>query len=250
MIKRTISTVFMLSTLVIASIFAVNTVNAETSENFSYNIMEDGTANIIECLENKEEVTIPTKLAGKTVTAISGGAFDECTEMDTIKIPESVESIDEDTFENSEDLTIQCFQDSYAHKFAEENNIKSQMFVDNISVRTKSVVVPVGNTKSLYATVTPNNAFNKDKKWISGNTRVAIVNSRGVVTARRKGTVNIYVKSTDGSMKQAQCRITVKQPVQKIKLNHKKITLKRGNKKILSATVLPKYANNKKNDYG
>ena len=246
MIKRSISTAFMLCILVIASVFAVNTVNAETRENFSYNIMEDGTANITECFEKKDEVLIPTRLGGKKVSTISVGAFDECTKLETIKIPETVSYIDEGTFEKQENLTIHCVQNSYAHKFAEENNIKSEMLVNKIVIKTKTLLLSTGSSKALSTSVSPSNAYNKGKKWVSSNKNIATVNSKGVVTAKRRGTVKIYAKSIDGSMKQSECRVTVKQPVNKIQISRKSLTLNNGTKKGLKARLLPSNANNKK----
>lgn len=64
-------------------------------------------------------------------------------------------------------------------------------------------------TYTLKATVTKD-ANNKKVKWTTSNKKVAVVNSKGKVTAKRKGTCYISVTSTDGSRKSAKCKVTVK----------------------------------------
>lgn len=64
-------------------------------------------------------------------------------------------------------------------------------------------------TYTLKATVTKG-ASNKKVKWTTSNKKVAVVNSKGKVTAKKKGTCYISVTSTDGSRKSAKCKVTVK----------------------------------------
>lgn len=64
-------------------------------------------------------------------------------------------------------------------------------------------------TYTLKATVTKG-ANNKKVKWTTSNKKVAVVNSKGKVTAKKKGTCYISVTSTDGSRKSAKCKVTVK----------------------------------------
>lgn len=64
-------------------------------------------------------------------------------------------------------------------------------------------------TYTLKATVSKD-ANNKKVKWTTSNKKVAVVNSKGKVTAKKKGTCYISVTSTDGSRKSAKCKVTVK----------------------------------------
>lgn len=69
-----------------------------------------------------------------------------------------------------------------------------------------------GQTASLTATVTPDNAANKNITWSSSNASVATVNANGTVTAVANGTADIKVTANDGSGVSAKCSVTVKVP--------------------------------------
>ena len=47
-------------------------------------------------------------------------------------------------------------------------------------------------------------------KWTTSKSKIATVNSKGKVTAKKKGTCFIYATAKDGSKKSAKCKITVK----------------------------------------
>ena len=96
-----------------------------------------------------------------------------------------------------------------------------------------------------------NNATNKTLNYRSGNSKVVSVNAKGQITAKKKGTATVSVKTTDGTNIVVYYRVTVKQLVTSVKLNKKAISLKaKGSAKqktaTLRATVSPKNANNKK----
>ena len=65
-------------------------------------------------------------------------------------------------------------------------------------------------TATLRATVSPKNANNKKVKWTSSKSKIATVNSKGKVTAKKKGTCYVIATAKDGSKKSAKCKIVVK----------------------------------------
>lgn len=76
--------------------------------------------------------------------------------------------------------------------------------------------------------------------WKSTRTSIAKISKAGKVTAKKKGVSYLY---TDVNGKRYRCRLTVTQPVTKIKLNKTKKSVTRGKSFTLKATVSPKNAN-------
>ena len=85
-----------------------------------------------------------------------------------------------------------------------------------------------GQAASLTATVTPDNAANKNITWSSSNLSVATVVD-GTVTAVANGTADITATAADGSGVSAKCSVTVRVPN-----NITTISLEGGKSKILS----------------
>jgi len=82
--------------------------------------------------------------------------------------------------------------------------------VTGVSLNKSSISLNVGDTETLTATVTPNNATNKAVTWSTSDAAVATV-SNGVVTAVSAGSATITVKTADGN-KTAECSVDVNNP--------------------------------------
>ena len=117
--------------------------------------------------------------------------------------------------------------------------------VTAIALSDATATLWVGKTKTLTATLTPTTASNTAIEWSSSNTNVAKVSSKGVVTAKGKGTCTITCKATDGYGAMATCSVTVKQQVTSITLSDATISLYAGKTKSLTATITPQNANEK-----
>lgn len=62
------------------------------------------------------------------VTQIDEDAFGNCWSLRKITIPKSVEKIENDAFFNmADEITIVCYKDSYAHKWAQKHSIKLEL---------------------------------------------------------------------------------------------------------------------------
>lgn len=80
--------------------------------------------------------------------------------------------------------------------------------VTGVSLDKTTLTLAVNDTGKLTATVTPDNATNKNVTWKSSNTSVATVSADGTVTAKNAGTATITVTTADGG-KTATCTVTV-----------------------------------------
>ena len=83
--------------------------------------------------------------------------------------------------------------------------------VTGVSLDESSITLDVGGSKTLTATVTPDNATNKKVRWTSDNETVATVSEDGVVTAVAGGTAVITATTHDGLFT-ATCTVTVNAP--------------------------------------
>lgn len=100
-----------------------------------------------------------------------------------------------------------------------------------------------GETVTLEATVTPNDATDKTVAWSSSNAAVATV-VNGVVTAVATGTATITATTTDGGLT-ATCAVTVYVPAAGVSLNKTTTELLIGDTESLTATVSPDDATDK-----
>ena len=80
--------------------------------------------------------------------------------------------------------------------------------VSAVSLNKTELALTAGDTQTLIATITPDEANNKNVFWSSDKPSVATVDKNGNVTAVAAGTANITVKTVDGE-KTAVCAVTV-----------------------------------------
>ena len=84
------------------------------------------------------------------------------------------------------------------------------------AIRVKTIRITSGNRTlnvrksfNLKTSINPSTALNKKVTWRSANSRIVKVNSKGRITAVRKGRANITVTTNDGN-KKATIRVTVR----------------------------------------
>ncbi|MBQ6280326.1 MAG: Ig domain-containing protein, partial [Mycoplasma sp.] len=72
--------------------------------------------------------------------------------------------------------------------------------VTGVTLDKTSTTLAVGDTKTLTATILPENATDKSVTWSSNNESVAIVNENGTITAIGVGNATITVTTNDGGL--------------------------------------------------
>lgn len=116
---------------------------------------------------------------------------------------------------------------------------KPAVAVTSVELDQTDITIKVGETRTLKATVKPDNATDKTVTWGSSKPDIATVDNTGKVTAVKEGVASITATS---SGKSASCKVTVEKaviPVSSITLSETSITLTEGDTKTITATVNP-----------
>ena len=109
----------------------------------------------------------------------------------------------------------------------------------------KQLTLKKGKTFTLKSKVTVTGKASKKVTYKTSNKKIATVNAKGKITAKKKGTAKIYVISKADKKKKCTITVTVGTPVTKVKLNKTKSTMTVGKKQTLKVTVTPKKASSK-----
>ena len=123
--------------------------------------------------------------------------------------------------------------------------------VENITLNKTETEIVEGNTEKVIATITPENATNKNITWTSQDEAIAKVNG-GIITAVKEGTTIITATTEDGN-KQANITVTITKNntvpeivnVENITLNKTETEILEGNTEKIIATISPENATNK-----
>ncbi|MCH5308036.1 MAG: Ig-like domain-containing protein [Prevotella sp.] len=124
--------------------------------------------------------------------------------------------------------------------------VKVNQHVNDLTLNKSALSLKVGESEQLQATISPSNADNKNVLWTSANELLAIVDKDGNVNALKAGDVIITATSEDNPSIQANCKITIIQPVTGIEISQTSYRFEEIGKSIkLEVTVLPLDATNK-----
>ena len=121
-------------------------------------------------------------------------------------------------------------------------NVTVTVPVESVTLSKTSLTLDVGSSETLTATVNPADATDKSVSWSSSDTSIAQVDQNGIVTAVKGGNAVITAKAGE---KTATCSVKVTVPVQNITLDKTALTLAKGEKATLTATVSPADATDK-----
>ena len=116
-----------------------------------------------------------------------------------------------------------------------------EVSVTSITLDKTSLSMQVGETETITATVSPDNATDKTVEWGSSDVAVATV-ADGIITARKSGETIITAKS--GSCI-AECKVTITVPTGSVTLDKTTLSLAIGESATLTATVKPDDATDK-----
>lgn len=83
------------------------------------------------------------------------------------------------------------------------------VYIESVTMNETDCTLFVGDKKQLSVTVMPQDASIKEMQWSSSDTKVAMVDQNGLVTAVGSGVAQITAAAKDGSGKSASCVVTV-----------------------------------------
>ena len=97
--------VFLVLTLAVGAFcFSSAAASEKRSGDYGYTVLKDGTAQIVKYYGKSAEITVPSKLDGKTVSGIGNNAFELNDKLTSVVIPSSVKKIGEMAFYYCENL--------------------------------------------------------------------------------------------------------------------------------------------------
>ncbi|MCI6653008.1 MAG: Ig-like domain-containing protein [Ruminococcus sp.] len=218
-----------------------------TNNGFKYNLYNDGTADLIKYTGKASNVTVPSKVSNHTVISICKKTFSDndnrkilsitipntvkyidkysmlfCDSLKKVVIPKSVKNLeylsvgggkendefdpDDVVYDLMRNFTIYGYKGSDAEKYAKQYHIN---FIDmGTSISFKKNPVTIYKTGTY--TIKPIVKYGKGTTtYKSDNTKVATVNGKGVVTAKKVGKAKITV--TNNGVKKV-LKVTVKNP--------------------------------------
>ena len=110
--KKVVS--LLLSLLMIITTVSVTAIGsfAETSGDYEYSVLNDGTAAISGYTGNAKELAIPSEIDGYKVTCIDSKAFEDCYFIKSVTIPEGVTAINSKAFSGCDGLKSIALPDS------------------------------------------------------------------------------------------------------------------------------------------
>lgn len=108
---------------------------------------------------------------------------------------------------NSKYVTVTVTMKSGAKASCKVKVVKNTVRTSKLTLRNKNLTLKKGQNETLKVSRNPIGASDKIL-WKSSNKKVAAVNSKGKITAKKKGSCTITVRSASG--KTAKCKVTVK----------------------------------------
>ena len=77
--------------------------------------------------------------------------------------------------------------------------VKVNVSAKKVSTNKKTVTLRIGQSTTVKASVSPSDATKKAITWTASNSKVATVNSKGVIKAKKAGTVTITAKAASAT---------------------------------------------------
>ena len=163
------------------------------------------------------------------ISKIYSNAFANCPNLEQVIIPFTVTDISSSAF-NGTNAVIYCYYNSYAYKFAMENNIKCELIT--VTLSENSVSTFAGGAAAVKAVPSVTVASGIPLVWRSADPTVADVDSKGNIVGKSEGNTTVGVYSLGGNLL-AECKVSVSKRIDFKFATPSTATVKYGEKLIL-----------------
>lgn len=106
----------------------------------------------------------------------------------------------------------------FGSNFEIHTRVRVDQAVERINILPESLVMNIGTSKKLTATVYPEDALFADYRWESSNPNIVSISETGTVKALADGAVTIRAIALDGSGVVGTCQVTSTIPISNINL--------------------------------
>lgn len=187
--------------------------------------------------------SISYKTSNKKIATVSSKGKVKAVKAGTAKITVTVKG--KNNKKKSAWFKVKVTKKATPTKAPTATSAPGEVEVKSVIVSANPAVIKVGEKAQVTANVQPSNATNKGFVYTSSNPSVASVDKSGVVSGIAGGTTTITATATSGVS--GSVSITVEETeVESVVLDKTELTLAKGAKGKLTASVLPTTAKNKK----
>ncbi len=124
-----------------------------------------------------------------------------------------------------------------------EVTVGGATLASGITLSKSETTMNVGETETITATISPEDASVKTVNWTSEDAEIATVDEDGKITAVGPGTTNIVATAADGSGVSAKCAVEVNAiPVTSVTLDKTEVNMEAMSEATVSASIFPENA--------
>ena len=121
-----------------------------------------------------------------------------------------------------------------------EASAEVEVMSAGVILENYTMQLAVGDEGRVRAKILPKGTTGITGEWVSSDESIAVVTAKGEVLAKHEGTVDIIARLSNGA--EGVCKVTVTGvPVESVKLDKSRATMKVGEVMTLTATVKPDY---------
>lgn len=128
----------------------------------------------------------------------------------------------------------------------EINVSRTKVATKGIKLDKSSITVIRATSQQLNPTISPSDATDRSVTWSSSNSKIASVDSNGIVTGKNVGTCTITAKTKSGGYKATVAVEVVKSAIEidDISMRYETLEMKAGDSDVLTVDVYPENATN------